>query len=116
MEFQNILRPTLISLAAVASVGFATTASAGPNRAVEACKTAIAEEQGPELVTRLKKVQPRGGSYEAWFNLTDGDTQLKAYCLNKRSSTEIITSEGVWKGRNLKRPSMSDAQVQANAT
>ena len=108
MEIQNMLRPALVSVVAVVSVGFASTAAASADRAVKACKSAIAEEQGTELAARLKKVQPRGPAYEAWFNLTDGDTQLKAYCINKRNSVEIITSEGAWQGRNLKRPTKTE--------
>ena len=90
--------------AALVGLAAAPSANAGPNRAVEACKTAIAAEQGDEVVSRLKQVRPRGSAYEAWFNVSDGDTELKAYCLNKRSGTELVTSEGSWTGSKLKRP------------
>ena len=104
MGIRNSRRPLALITSTVVAVSLAGPAFAGANRAVEACKDAIAEDQGTELMTRLKKISPRGGSYEAWFNLSDGDTQLKAYCLSKRSGVQLITSEGSWTSRNPQRP------------
>lgn len=104
MSIHNRIRPLAVTTGAVVALSLSSAALASADRAVKACKSAIADEQGTELSTRLKKIQSRGGSYEAWFNLSDGDTQLKAYCLSKRSSVDLVTSEGSWTGRNPQRP------------
>ncbi len=104
MSFKDRLRPWTASSAAILALSLSSTALASADRAVKACKSAIADERGSELSARLKKIQSRGGSYEAWFNLSHGATQLKAYCVSKRSTVEIITSEGSWTGRNPQRP------------
>jgi len=108
MDVRNAYRPVAISALLVASIGLAPAAMASADSAVKACKAAILEEQGAAMSTRLKKIKTRGNSYETWFNLSDGDSQLKAYCMNRRGTTEVITSEGSWKGRNPQRP---DAQT-----
>lgn len=104
MEMLNRIRPLAIATGTTVALALSSTAFASADRAVQACKGAIADEQGAEVSTRLKKIRPRGASYEAWFNLSDGDTQFKAYCLMKRDEIELITSEGSWKGRNPQRP------------
>lgn len=104
MSVHNRIRPLALAAGTVLALSLSSTALASADRAVKACKSAIADEQGTELSTRLKKIQSRGGSYEAWFNLSDGDMQLKAYCLSKRNSVELVTAEGSWKGRNPQRP------------
>lgn len=104
MKLKDRIRPWAVSSIAVMVLSLTNTALASADRAVKACKSAIADETGSELSARLKKIQSRGGSYEAWFNLSDGATQLKAYCVSKRSAVEVITSEGSWTGRNPQRP------------
>ena len=105
MDILRTLRPITVTTGALVALTLSSAAMASADRAVKACKGAIADEQGSEMNTRLKKIKSRGSSYEAWFNLSDGDSQLKAYCLSKRDSVEVVTSEGSWKGRNPKRPS-----------
>ena len=104
MEIGKQLHPVAIILSAVAILGIATAAVADPGRAVDGCLEAIMDEQGRKLVPRLRKIQARGGSYEAWFNLKDGDERLKAYCVNKGNTYEVITSEGSWRPWNPQRP------------
>jgi len=104
MEIRSTLAPLGVFAVAVLGVSLSSPAVASADRAVMACKDAIVDENGAELRTRLKKIKSRGGSYEAWFNLSDGDTQLKAYCLSNRDSVDLITSEGSWKGRNPQPP------------
>jgi hypothetical protein len=104
MENRKTLRAVVTTLGAVAMLGLGSAAVADPGRAVEGCLTAIMDEQGRKLVPRLKKIQARGGSYEAWFNLKDGDERLKAYCVNKGKDFEVTTSEGSWRRRNPQRP------------
>jgi len=104
MEYRKKLRLVAITLSAVAMLTIASAAHADPRRAVEGCLAAITDEQGRKLVPRLKKIQARGGSYEAWFNLKDGDERLKAFCVKKGNTYEVITSEGSWKRRNPARP------------
>ena len=53
----------------------------------------------------LKKIKPRGSSYEAWFNVSDDDEPLKSYCYVKRGNVEqLVTTNGRWTGSNPKRP------------
>ena len=105
MDMIRRIRPIAVTTGTIVALTLSTAALASVDRAVKACKGAIEAEQGAEISTRLKKISSRGNSYEAWFNLSDGDTQMKAYCLSKRSDVEVITTEGSWKGRNPKRPS-----------
>lgn len=107
MITRNMQRPTALAAILLASLAASPAALASADRAVKACKGAIAEQQGSEMSTRLKTIKARGNAYEAWFNLSDGDTQLKAYCLSKRSNIEITTSEGRWTSRNPRRPEKS---------
>jgi hypothetical protein len=109
MEIRSSIAPLAVFTVAVVGVSLSSPAAASADSAVMACKNAIVEEQGSELRTRLKKIKSRGGAYEAWFNLSDGDTQMTAYCLSKRDSVDVITSEGSWKGRNPKRPEVEQA-------
>lgn len=109
MEIRSSIAPLALFAVAIVGVSLSSPAVASADRAVMACKSAIVDEQGSELRTRLKKIKARGGSYEAWFNLSDGDTQMKAYCLSKRDKVDLITSEGSWKGRNPKRPEVEQA-------
>ena len=104
MEHRKKLHPVAIALSALAILSIASAAEADPGRAVKGCLEAITDEQGRKLIPRLKKIQARGGSYEAWFNLKDGDERLKAFCVKKGNTYEVITSEGSWKGRNPARP------------
>jgi len=104
MEICSKIRPAPVATGVVLALSVASPAFASADRAVKACKGAIESEQGSDVSTRLKKISPRGGAYEAWFNLSDGDTQLKAYCLSKRGEIEVITSEGSWNSRNPQRP------------
>ena len=106
MDIINRIRPLAVTTATVVALGISSTAMACADRAIEACKSAIADEQGAELSTRLKKIKTRGGGYEAWFNLSDGDQQMKAFCATKRDQVELVTSEGSWTGRNPRRPEM----------
>lgn len=109
MDIRSSIAPLAVFAVAVLGVSLSSPAVASADRAVMACKNAIVEEQGAELRTRLKKIKSRGGSYEAWFNLSDGDTQMKAYCMSKRDQVDLIMTEGSWKGRNPKRPEIEQA-------
>ena len=96
----------LMATGVLALVVATPAALAGPaENAIEACKVAIAADQGAETMARLKKIKSRGNSYEAWFNLSDGDDQLKAYCLTRRNKVEeYVATEGRWTSRNPGRP------------
>ena len=107
MKFHQTLRFVATSLSAVAALCFAGVTVADPNQAVEGCKEAIANEHGSELIPRLKRIEVRGGSYEAWFNLTDGEKKVKAYCLKNRNKVDVVTSDGKWSGMNPPRPTDS---------
>jgi hypothetical protein len=104
MEDRNKMHPVVIMLSTAAMLGIASAAVADPGKAVDGCIVAITDEQGRKLVPRLRKIQARGRSYEAWFNLKDGDERLKAYCVKKGNTYEVITSDGSWKRWNPKRP------------
>ena len=73
---------------------------------VKACRSAIAEAEGREYSdVNLKKIKPRGNSYEAWFNVSDADAPLKSYCYIKRGKVQqLVTSDGRWTSSNPKRP------------
>jgi hypothetical protein len=107
MDYRRIQRTLAVAAAIMTSLAMSPAAFASADRAVKACKGAIADEQGEAMSTRLKSIRARGNAYEAWFNLSDGDTQLKAYCLSRRNTVEIITSEGRWTSRNPRRPETS---------
>ena len=72
---------------------------------VQSCKAAIAEAEGSAYNrASLKRIKPRGSSYEVWFNISDGDRELKSYCYIKRGEVqELVTTEGRW-SPNPKRP------------
>jgi len=105
METRRLDRPTALAAIVLTSLIASPAALASSDNAVKACKGAIADQQGEQISARLKSIKTRGNGYEAWFNLSDGDTQLKAYCLNKRNNVELMTSEGRWTSRNPRRPS-----------
>ena len=78
---------------------------------IKACRAAIAEAEGLDYSdVFLKKIKPRGNSYEAWFNAGDDDNPLKSYCYMKRGKIEqLVTTEGRWTGSNPKRPKIEEA-------
>lgn len=77
---------------------------------VQACRAAISEAEGRDYSdVSLKKIKPRGNSYEAWFNVSDDDEPLKSYCYIKRGKVEqLVTTEGRWTGSNPRRPKAED--------
>jgi hypothetical protein len=100
-----------VALAAVALLMVANTASAATaDETVQACKAAIAEAEGRDYSdVSLKKIKPRGNSYEAWFNVSGDDQPLKSYCYIKRGKVEqLVTTEGRWTGSNPRRPKVED--------
>jgi len=106
MDIRNRYRAALIAAGIAPLLGVSTAALAGPaENAIQACKIAIAEDHGSEMMARLKKIKSRGNSYETWFNLSDGNDQLKAYCVTKRDKVEeYVALEGRWTSRNPARP------------
>jgi len=106
MDLKTRKGAALIATSIFALLSASPAALAGPaENAIKACKLAIADDQGSEMTARVKKVKSRGISYETWFNLSDGDAQMKAYCVTKRDKVEeIVTSEGRWTSRNPSRP------------
>lgn len=106
MEMHKSFNAGLAAFCIVALLGAVPAALAGPaENAIKACKIAFAEEQGSEMMARLKRIKSRGTTYEAWFNLSDGDDQLKAYCVAKRERvTEVFLAEGRWTSRKPSRP------------
>ena len=84
--------------------------SANADETVQICRTAIAEAEGRDYSdVALKKIRPRGNSYEAWFNVSDSDEPLKSYCYIKRGKVEqLVTSEGRWTSSNPKRPKIDE--------
>ena len=82
-----------------------TVHAANAEKAIEACKVAITAERGEGAKTKVKKIKPRGGNYEAWLNISEGDSQFKTYCSTKRGKVNnLVTSEGRWTSSNPKRP------------
>lgn len=79
--------------------------SASADKVVKSCKAAISDSQGTAISSAsLKRVKPRGNSYETWFNVTEGDQELKSYCYIKRGEVQqLVTSQGRWSS-NPKRP------------
>lgn len=97
--------------AIIALVFVAGTASAAnADETVKACKAAIVEAEGRDYSdVSLKKIKPRGNSYEAWFNVSGEDQPLKSYCYLKRGKIEqLVTTDGRWTGSNPKRPKVED--------
>lgn len=85
-------------------------ASAAPaDDAIQACRIAIEQAQGDDIVTRLSKVRPRGNNYEVWFNVATEQAQQRSYCYLRRGEVQqLVTEDGRWKGRNPKRPENVD--------
>lgn len=83
---------------------------ANADETVRICRAAIAEAEGQDYSdVSLKKIKPRGSSYEAWFNVSDGDQSLKSYCYIKRGKVEqLVTTEGRWTSSNPKRPKVEE--------
>ncbi len=83
---------------------------ANADETVQICRAAIAEAEGRDYSdVSLKKIKPRGSSYEAWFNVSDGDQSLKSYCYIKRGKVEqLVTTEGRWTSSNPKRPKVEE--------
>lgn len=106
MEIQNRKHTGLVAGCVVALLGASPAAIAGPAEdAIGACKVAIADEQGSEMLAKLKRIKSRGNTYETWFNLSNGDEQVKAYCVAKRNTVEeVILADGRWTRRNPSRP------------
>ena len=92
-----------ISLILILAANLAWSASA--DNVVKVCKTAIAESEGTDYNSAsLKRIKPRRSSYETWFNIAEGDRELKSYCYIKRGQLEqLVTTEGRWSS-NPKRP------------
>jgi hypothetical protein len=84
------------------------TWAASADSVVQSCKTAISETEGTSYNdASLKRIKPRGSSYEAWFNISGGNRELKSYCYIKRGEIEqLVTSEGRWSS-NPKRPTQT---------
>jgi len=87
-------------------LAFGNAWGANADETVQACRAAIAEAEGRDYSdVSLKKIKPRGSSYEAWFNVSDADAPLKSYCYIKRGKVEqLVTSEGRWTSSNPRRP------------
>ncbi len=81
---------------------------ANADKTVQVCKAAIAEVEGRDYSDiDLKKIKPRGNSFEAWFNVSDSDEPLKSYCYIKRGKVEqLVTTEGRWATSHPKRPKL----------
>ena len=87
-------------------LAFGNAWGANADETVKVCRAAIAEAEGRDYSdVSLKKIKPRGNSYEAWFNVSDSDEPLKSYCYIKRGKVEqLVTTDGRWTGSNPKRP------------
>jgi len=73
--------------------------------AIQACRAAIEQAQGDDVVAKLSKVRPRGNNYEVWFNVQTDQVQQRSYCYLRRGEVQqMVTEDGQWKGRNPKRP------------
>ena len=85
---------------------FGSAWGANADETVKVCRAAIAEAEGRDYSdVALKKIKPRGNSYEAWFNVSDSDEPLKSYCYIKRGEVEqLVTTDGRWTSSNPKRP------------
>ncbi len=98
---------SFILAAALVGSGFAGVANAAPQeRAIEACKVAIAESVNQEEVNaRLKRVKSRGNSYEVWLNVRSTDTPQRSYCLLRSGEVEqLVMQDGRWSGTRPRRP------------
>ena len=85
---------------------FGNAWGANADETVQICRAAIADAEDRDYSdVALKKIKPRGSSYEAWFNVSDDDEPLKSYCYVKRGNVEqLVTTDGRWTGSNPKRP------------
>lgn len=103
---KSIFTTSMILAAMLLGSGPAWSASA--NQVVQSCKAAIWEAEGSQIgKASLKRIKPRGSSYETWFNISSGDRELKSYCYMKRGAVEqLVTTEGRWSS-NPKRPKSS---------
>lgn len=108
MEMRKTYLAALAIVSLIFSVGDVWAAKA--DEVVQACRAAIAEAEGINYSdVSLKKIKPRGNSYEAWFNTSDGDQSLKSYCYIKRGEVQqLVTTEGRWTGSNPRRPKVTD--------
>jgi len=104
-------RKALISMMSFAiALGVAGTAAAAPAQdAIEACKGAVSEAAGDEVVTKLMKIKPRGANYEVWLNVVNDDQTQRSYCYLRRGEVQqFVTEDGKWVGRNPRRPESVD--------
>jgi len=92
---------------------FGNAWGANADETVKACRAAIAEAESRDYSdVALKKIKPRGNSYEAWFNVSDRDEPLKSYCYIKRGKVEqLVTTEGRWTSSNPKRPKAEEGSA-----
>ena len=94
----------LISMGA--ALFMAGTAVAAPAQdAIKACKVAVEESVGNDVLSKLTKVKARGANYEVWLNVKGGENQQRSYCYLRRGEVDqVVVEDGKWVGRNPRRP------------
>lgn len=102
----TIRKEAFIAIPALLLVFSAAEAGKSERKAIEACKSAIIDAEGNTIDdANLKKIKPRGRSYELWFNVSAGEREMKSFCEIKRGEIQfLVTSDGRWSGSNPKRP------------
>jgi hypothetical protein len=105
-----------LGLLALTLVAADSAMAARAKDAVEACKLAATAEAGEDVVAKLIKVKSRGANYEVWLNLR-GEQEQKTFCYLRRAEVEtLVTEEGAWKGRNPRRPEITDSKQASSGT
>ena len=102
----TVKKQALMAIPALLMVLSVAEAGKSERKAIEACKSAIIDAETSVIdETNLKKIKPRGRSYELWFNLSAGDREMKSFCEIKRGEIQmLVTTEGRWDGSNPRRP------------
>jgi len=111
-------RKTVISLGLLALTLLAADGAlaARAKDAVEACKVAATAKAGEDVTAKLIKVKSRGANYEVWLNLR-GEQDKRTFCYLRRAEVEtLVMEEGEWRGRNPRRPELTDSKQASSTT
>lgn len=97
----NCIAPAL--LAGLVITG--EVAAAPAEDAIRACRDAVEQSLGEDVLSRLTKIKSRGANYEVWLNLSGDQLEQRSYCYFRRGEVQqIVVEDGRWVGRNPRRP------------
>jgi hypothetical protein len=113
-----IVKKLAVSLMAVSASLTAGMAQAGSaDSAIDACVTAVGERGAMVVDGNVAKIKSRGASWEVWLNVDTNDSDLKVWCYSTRGKVkELVTQQGVWLGRNVRRPESDLRLAQARTS